>query len=377
MNDLEHLTALRDADAEPPRPDARADARRALLTEAARGRGRPLRRRRSWLLAPIGAVVAAAVLLAVVTGIDSGDVTPVSASARAALERAARAAQSRPDLNVGPGKFLYIRERDAYLSIITDSPTGWSTLTPQMRETWVGRDGSVRVATRSGRTEFPGPRDRARWRKEGRPDVFAGPDGRPARYGPKPFIAGGSSLNYDQLAALPSGGEAMYHRLIELARDAGPSPDREAFVIIGDLLRGAPVPANVRAGLYRAAAYIKGIRFVGRVTDPLGRRGLAVDLAGDDGTRNRLVFDPDTSELLAEEEVLTRRVPFVDAGPGFAIGSRVLLDIGVVDSDTRVVDNRAGHASRFPCGASCASPYRADRGDGAGVTRPPVVWPCP
>ncbi len=333
MNDLELLTALRDADAQPPRPEARADARRALLTEAARGRRRPPRRRRTWLLAPIGAVVTAAIVLALVTGVDSGDVTPPPAAARAALERAARAAQSRPDLNVGPGKFLYIRERDAYLSTTGDGP-GWSTLTPEIIETWVGRDGSVRIARRSGRTVFPGPRDRARWRKARRPDVSGDPGGRPYRHGPEPFVAGGSGLSYDQLAALPSGGEAMYHRLIELARDAGPSPDREAFVIIGDLLRSAPVPAKVRAGLYRAAAYIKGIRFAGHVTDPLGRRGLAVDLAAGDGTRNRLVFDPDTSELLAEEEVLTRRLPYVDAPPGFAIGSRVVLDVRVVDSDT-------------------------------------------
>ncbi|MDX6664659.1 MAG: hypothetical protein QOG68_865, partial [Solirubrobacteraceae bacterium] len=137
-----------------------------------------------------------------------------------------------------------------------------------------------------------------------------------------------------ELAALPSDGRAMYDRLIELAGDAGPSPDEEAFTIIGDLLRGAPVPARVRAGLYRGATYIKGIRFAGEVRDPLGRRGLAVDLANDHGTRNRLVFDPATSELLAEEEVLTRRQSYVDAAPGFAMGSRVVLQTAVVSSDT-------------------------------------------
>jgi hypothetical protein len=147
------------------------------------------------------------------------------------------------------------------------------------------------------------------------------------------FSAGGSSLTYDQLAALPSDGRAMYDRLIELAHGAGPSPDQEAFTIIGDLLRSAPVPARVRAGLYRAAAYVKGVRYAGEVTDPLGRKGLAVELANPEAV-NRLVFDPDTSELLAEESVLTKRVGYVDAAPGDVVGSRVVLDAAVVGSET-------------------------------------------
>jgi hypothetical protein len=121
----------------------------------------------------------------------------------------------------------------------------------------------------------------------------------------------------------------MYRRLIELAGDAGPSPDAEAFTIIGDLLRSAPVPPAARAGLFRAAAYIKGVKYLGEVKDPLGRRGLALELANATG-RNRLIFDPSSSQILAEETVLTKRIDSMDGRPGAVVGSRVVLDEAVV-----------------------------------------------
>ncbi|MEA2193280.1 MAG: hypothetical protein QOI73_3401, partial [Solirubrobacteraceae bacterium] len=178
-----------------------------------------------------------------------------------------------------------------------------------------------------------GDRDRDRWRAAGSPPLSSPAGGETMRFDLQRFPAGGSSLTYEQLGELPSDGKAMYRRLIELARDAGPSPDGEAFVIIGDLLRSAPVPARVRAGLYRAAAHIEGVRYVGEVTDQLGRRGLAIELV-EQHARQRLVFDPDTSQVLAEETVLSQREPWLDADPGFVSGYRLVLGQGVVPRDT-------------------------------------------
>ncbi len=86
----------------------------------------------------------------------------------------------------------------------------------------------------------------------------------------------------------------------------------------------------MRAGLYRAAAHIEGVEYKGEVTDALGREGLALDLSNDIG-RNRLIFDPETSRVLAEESILTERVDYIDAPPGYVAGSRIVLEIGVVD----------------------------------------------
>ena len=147
------------------------------------------------------------------------------------------------------------------------------------------------------------------------------------------FTAGSRQITFEQLSALPSDGAAMYRSLIELAGGAGPSPDQEAFTIIGDLLRAAPVPGSVRAGLYRGAAHVKGVRYAGAVRDELGRPGLAVELRERDRVR-RLVFDPATSQLLAEQERLIERQPYVDADPGCVMGYRLVLESGVVKDDS-------------------------------------------
>ncbi|MDX6690959.1 MAG: hypothetical protein QOG15_2416 [Solirubrobacteraceae bacterium] len=332
MDELELIRALRD---EEPDPAARAHARRALrerMDGPVAGRSRP-RPRSRWLIAPLGLAGIAAVVIAVATGVDDATIAP--APATAALERAARAAEQRPEPLLGPADYFYVRDRSAYLTTFADGP-GWSVLVPSERETWTNRKGGTRFSDRAGgRATFPGPRDRRRWSQAGSPDLSQGsqlPAGAGDRVSGHDFGAGGSMLTYKQLRALPSGGRAMYRRLLELANGAGPSPDEEAFVIIGDLLRSVPVPARARAGLYRAAAYIKGVRYVGAVRDELGRRGVAVELTSRD-TRHRLVFDPTTSQVLAEQDVLTKRVPYIDAGPGFVTGYRLVLKQGIVKSD--------------------------------------------
>jgi hypothetical protein len=310
----------------------RAAAQRRLrehVCAASRGR-RPRRHRRYTLAGVVACAVVAGV--SVVAGLNGGDVTTPPASARAAVERAARAALGGGVSSLRPGQFLYIKERDAYTSTFADLRGGpFSLLVPKVRETWIGRDGRGRIVERAtGRPEFVGPRDRERWEAAGRPPLGDSPAGSDTMsFDNGGFGAGSSTLDYEQLAALPSDGEAMYRRLIELAGDAGPSPDAEAFTIIGDLLRSAPVPPAARAGLFRAAAYIKGVKYLGEVKDPLGRRGLALELANATG-RNRLIFDPSSSQILAEETVLTKRIDSMDGRPGAVVGSRVVLDEAVV-----------------------------------------------
>lgn len=328
------IRTLRD---DAPDEDARHAARNALRAQMRVAQKTSLRRRPVRRLAAAAGLAAAAVLAIALWpagGSDDGaGLAP--ASAEAALERAARAAQSGAERALSLGEYFYVRERSAYLTTNTGEGAGWSALVPSERETWTRRDGSGRfVARDSGPPAFPGPRDRANWKAQGSPSLnrSVGP-GAGMRFPPSPITAGGSSLTYAQLSELPSDGEAMYRRLIELANGAGPSPDVEAFVIIGDLLRSVPVPPHVRAGLYRAAAHIKGVRYAGAVTDELGRRGLAIELTEDHG-RRRLVFDPETSQVLVEQEVLTARVPGLDADPGFVRGYRLVLEQGIVASDT-------------------------------------------
>jgi hypothetical protein len=106
----------------------------------------------------------------------------------------------------------------------------------------------------------------------------------------------------------------------------------EMLVLVGDLLRETTAPPPLRAALYEVAARIPGVQLVGAVRDPAGRRGVAVALVDEQGIRSELVFDPETSALLAERDVLAGRVPKLDAAPGTTIGHTTYLDTAVVGS---------------------------------------------
>jgi hypothetical protein len=334
MTTIDELDVIRELRAAPdPSATARVAAADRLHT---RMEGRGPRRPRWLLVAGAGAAAAIALFVVLAAGGEDSTLRPAPANAREVLNRTAAVALRRDDRGLRPGEYWYIAERSRYVStaVIEDgSGKGYSAIVPGSRETWTGHDGRLRIVIRkSGKPEFFGARDRRRWEDAGRPPMGGGPVGEVIESEHQKYTFGSTQLSYSELLDLPQDGPAMYRRLIDGAGDAGNSPDEEAFVMIGDLLREAPVPPGVRAGLYRAAAYIKGIRLVGAVRDQLGRRGVAVELDSGD-RRQRLVFDPETALLLAEQQLLTKRVGYLDAAPGTITGERIVVRQGIVSGD--------------------------------------------
>src|SRR5262249_17825186 len=94
----------------------------------------------------------------------------------------------------------------------------------------------------------------------------------------------------------------------------------EMFVVVGDSLRQTNASAPQRAALYAVAARIPGVELVGEVTDAVGRSGVEVAM-DDDAThvRSTLIFDPQTSLLLAEEQ-------FTLAGNSFGYPSGTCIE---------------------------------------------------
>lgn len=303
----------------------------------------PARRRPLLLAATVSVAAVALVVGFAVSGGDSG-LQPASASAQQALNGVATVAEQREDRLLQPGEYWYTQSRAQYLGTAADeNPGPFSMLQASTLQTWIDRAGSGRIVTEnSGEPKLLGPRDRQRWEAAGRPALGVQ---RPSRRGTDAqpdqdvqsvdnggFSFGSKAISYADLQALPTDGPAMYRALLKGAGNAGPSPDEEVFTMIGDLLRSSPVPPDVRAGLYRAAAYIKGIRLVGPVRDQLGRRGVAVELDSIDRHR-RLIFDPDTALLLAEQDVLAKRVDYVDAAPGTVVSERIVVRQGIAPDD--------------------------------------------
>jgi hypothetical protein len=208
-------------------------------------------------------------------------------------------------------------------------PDDWefSVLVPHTREIWVAPDGSGRLLVKRGEPRFLGPQDKAEWEAVGRPqldrprtsDETFGPDG----------------LSYTDFSEYSLDPDELYDQIRSKAEGYGPSTDAEMLVLVGDLLRETVAPPELRAALFRVAARIPGVELVGESTDPAGRKGVAVARTSDDAgflERNELIFDPHTSELLAERQFLLERVDWIDAEPGTLIGYAVYLESGIVDS---------------------------------------------
>jgi hypothetical protein len=107
--------------------------------------------------------------------------------------------------------------------------------------------------------------------------------------------------------------------------------------------------AELRAAAYRVLARIDGVELGGRRRDAAGRLGTAISAPAGYGGPNRntadpadstpnteesrrLIIDPRTGNVLAEETVLTKRVAWIDGDPGDVTGSITILEQGWVET---------------------------------------------
>ncbi|MCW2916901.1 MAG: hypothetical protein JWN52_4969 [Actinomycetia bacterium] len=71
------------------------------------------------------------------------------------------------------------------------------------------------------------------------------------------------------------------------------------FGLAQDLL-ARPITPGAKTALFQILAKQPGIKLVGKVTDQLGRPGMAVAMPGQDGT-HRLIIAPKTAQYLGDE----------------------------------------------------------------------------
>jgi hypothetical protein len=343
---MDEIDVLRTLGRDVPAPDPLAKrAARALLV-AHVGAVTP---RRRWSLdrtlglrrSRIAVTVAALALVALVgSGLLPLGRGPDPAAA-AALNRAADVAAAQP-AGSATG-YRHTKSEGAFLSGVggwPDHPNGVWALVPVTREIWVGPDGSGRLVETRGEPIWFGPADRAAWVAIGSPDLRGEPAA-DTRFGPTPpGVEPGTpqawpgSLYYENLDALPTEVGALRREIDARAAAGGGATDYERFTIVGDLLRETVGTPQLRAALYRVAAELSGVELVGTMTDRAGRTGIAVSMTNDQSSRGLerrvLIFDPDTSMLLAEEDVLLHEVDWLDAEPPLVIGYNTYLVSDIV-----------------------------------------------
>ncbi|WP_026403796.1 CU044_5270 family protein [Actinomadura rifamycini] len=164
---------------------------------------------------------------------------------------------------------------------------------------WTTADGRRWVAFRTDRPTDGSPAtglSRAKGPRPSGPTVL-GPDPSPAELRNLPSDPG-------KLKALA---ERNVPRIAPDAESGSAPITREGYLLeafVG-LLTRQPVEPGVRAAAFRVLADLPGVASAGKATDGLGRKGVAVRFTQttpqSGGTRIRLIIDPETSRVLAEQ----------------------------------------------------------------------------
>jgi len=346
----------------PPRTDLAARVYRQLARPARRGWRRPRPAVAGGLAALVAVALAAGLL-------PRGAGGPAPAGA-AVLDAAAATAAGRTPPALGPGQLWYTRMEVMTVDLLPgDAPPGqqFAVRYPAPVEEWWGPAGVQRTRLRTGRPIVLDP-DRAAWVAAGRPRLRAEPASELRGEQARRFMSWPGVLfprqewnrrawnqAVQRLEALPTDPAALDRRLRdnwwidragtptarEWCRDPAnarrcPNPaeiDLTIFQAATWLLARPITPPALRAALFRVLGGLEGIQALGPATDDKGRRGTAVAITFD-GVRHELLFDPDSSLLLAEREVVVAVRP---EAARFPVGTT----IGSARYSTRVVDSVA------------------------------------
>jgi hypothetical protein len=292
MNDL---TILRDAwdQPEPPSPAARARARAALSARAARRAPRLGMR----VAAVCGLAAAIAAGLAVVPNLGGtgSDGRPRSAvpglpavpvASAEVLERAAKAATSKPFTPPRDEQWIYIEDR------LTSSDG-----TDQIQRRWRRADGGGEAfIDEHGKLQV---------------QPMQPPRDRPGRKVPV-------TDTYKGLTTLPTDPAALlrwaYAQDIE---NGDTSKDGVVYLIFNHLLRGNLLPPELEAAIFRAMKQIPGVTL--DTVDVLGKPTLSLTFT-DDWLREELLIDPKTYAYRGERSVVVRNAKIDPLKAGNATG---------------------------------------------------------
>jgi len=275
--------------------------------------------------------------------VPRGDDAQPRGAAAVDLRRAGAAAASAAAVAAPPhtGQFLYAKteltELEGWLPkgqgkgskahpryfVPINDPSARYALVPTRKEVWTAADGTTRVREALGRVDFLAGSDQRLWEAAGSPPPFAydpaehavGRDGsgRPVKdFAARAFRGRHEFTFLSRLAQLPTEPEAL--RLSVENRHGGSSPIDPSpagsprgggtvetlLEILAEPLAG---PA-LRAAAFGALAEIPGIGFERDVADLAGRTGDAISWSRGGGFGRRFIFDPRTSQILSEAEVI-------------------------------------------------------------------------
>lgn len=293
-----------------------------------------LRARRSRLA--IAVPVATAALVVSIVGIPGGQNGPATLPA---LAKAAEAAAAQPPPNADL-PYVYTKTQDIYTDTSVAGGQSWSVYAPSTQERWIAKDGSGRIRRVWEAPKWVSPKDKEAWEAAGsikftdwsarteEEDVPAGHFGQ---------LFGGTKLS--ELPTDPTELAAwLEDRVTNPKANAGAGNGFSAAVrtltLTSEILGDPLASPELRAALYEAEGLVPGIESFGKATDAIGRHGFAIGAeSANSGARYTLIFDPETSQVLATEQ--TRLNPRTHPGQTLPTEGTMFLDSGMTSSLTK------------------------------------------
>jgi hypothetical protein len=306
------------------RSDEDAVLRKILASDPNEGEqhatvGRRRRSRSRWVLAPVAAGVALSLVAAVALigggGEGNSSLGPLNEVAAAAASQA-----PTPD-----AAMRYSKVRFSSIDTSIAGGESWSVYKSELREEWRSESEPGRLRVVSPPPHFVGPGDKAAWEAAGSPNFLAGDSGETVER----TLPSGSEGT--ALAGLPADPDALYEELSQRAQEgaSSASPQVRTLLLIAELLQDPAASPDLRAALYRAAEKIPGIQYFGATKDEAGRPGVAIGMESDYSggpARYELIWDPETSDVLATTAIVLEPVQFADASPPFPLVTTLFLE---------------------------------------------------
>lgn len=325
MDELD-LLARSVPDARPPSPEVVARAR-ARLTAAPAPRVRP----RRWVLwAPLATASIVAMVFALVTSLASA---PVVLSPPRVNQELFDLADRIEKLPARSGAYWRVVTIDGSLL----STGEYTLMLGGRRENWQPRDPADPVLMQTWRqsARLATAMDERAWQISGSPDRVKGPcetgescrsipiadEPQDCTYSSGVDPTGGypdssvGEFTMAKLAAIPTDPVKLMKQLRayhEIWNSRGFTQPFEKFLPTTANLLSMPLSPAQRAAIIRVLAGLPTTKVVGPVTDPLGRKGISVDLGEAGGSLlyagksrqelpvyNRLILDPGTGETLS------------------------------------------------------------------------------
>jgi hypothetical protein len=220
----------------------------------------------------------------------------------------------------GPGAGPRTNPRHFTANLLGPEANALPALVHTEKTVWTAPDGRTRVRETLERVEFLSSADQRRWESAGSPPPFAydpaehevrrDSSGRPVKeFASRSWRGRNVFANLPKLAKLPTDPEALRTAIEGLPAGSAPSPvrSRRGSATAERLLEilGEPLTStDLRAAALDALAELPGIGVAPSVADVAGRRGTALTWVRDRGFGRRIVFDPRTSAVLADAEMV-------------------------------------------------------------------------